>query len=612
MRRFIPQPPPRIFALTILVIAASVSPWARYEPPVAAQAPSARQVVAFDATATFLRTAPIDTATRATIISLATSGLAPGDELRLSYEVNNFKYGSFCDPTAPNVAAPGVFALGLFSRSSQLEGTGVLRRVPDAIDTGLRHFTSPNDDIAEDFRISPTGLTIKIPAGATHLFLGIADSFYADNCGQINVTIEQTGTQATCRLAGEMDATATFLRTAPIDSPTRATIIPLAARGFAPGDELRLSYEVSNFKYGSFCDPTAPNVAAPGVFVLGLFSRSDRIESQNTPQRVPDAVDAGLRHFTAPNDDIAEDFRIAPTGLTVKIPVGATHLLLGIADSFYADNCGRINVTIDRVVTQLTIPATTHGFSGDIFTLAQSFPLALTSTPPSGPTTGIATGLNFFSINATNFGGNITEIGGLAGFQPQGLAFSTPGGRVTGLSCLDSVWDFTFVLAGAGNTVGDTVSFFLQNPDGSGLLTLAVFTIEAGGARVTALHPSARFYVNNRLANIPPASLNTFLPFTQSAGNAGMRTVPLLMSLPMDPGSIFNECRQLGLSLTRGSGAGTLSLVVTDIVLVRQEVAGDRNRPGTGLIFGTGGGFPTGAMCAVNCPACLMPPTASQ
>ncbi len=556
-------------------------------------------VVAVDATSTFLRAESFDKPTLPRIIPLAASGLNPGDEIKLSYAVNGFKYGSYCDPGAPTVGAAGIFLLGVFSNSNQLDAQNVLRRVPGAIGAGLSYARPPADDIPEDYRIEPGSTSVKIPAGATHLFLGIADSFYADNCGQLNVTIERTGSQSpSCSSqSADLDAKASFLRAAEFDGPGAPRIVSLADIGLAPGDDVKLSYEVNGFKYGSYCDPAAPVVDAAGVVLLGLFSRSNQLEPASVLRRVPGAIDAGRPYVGPMDNDIPEDFRIAPGSTTIRIPGGATHLFLGIADSFYADNCGTLKLKVERGTTQLSIPATTHGFSGDIYPLASPFGMALTSTSGGG--------FNTFAINPTTFGGTVTDIGGLPGLQPQGLAYSTPGGKLSGLSCLDSVWDFTFEVASAGNTIGDTVTLFLQNPDGTGVLTLAVFTIEAGGARVTSLHPAARFYVNNRLANIPPTGVNALLPFSISAGTAGARTVPLLMSLPMDPGSIFMDCRQLGFSVMRSSGTGTLSLVFADIVLVRKEMTGDRNRPGVGLIFGLGGGYPTGAPCAVTCPGCL-------
>ena len=71
--------------------------------------------------------------------------------------------------------------------------------LPDALKAGDEVRTGPvglaamsqPDDIAEDFQIMPvSGTLIRIPAGATHLFLGLVDSFYKDNCGALTITIE--------------------------------------------------------------------------------------------------------------------------------------------------------------------------------------------------------------------------------------------------------------------------------------------------------------------------------------------------------------------------------------------------------------------------------------
>jgi hypothetical protein len=82
-----------------------------------------------------------------------------------------------------------------------------LRRVPDAVRTGDDIRTGPAghlessepDDIDEDFQILPaTGTNVRVPDGATHLFLGVADSFYKDNGGQISVSIERVGFYDVC------------------------------------------------------------------------------------------------------------------------------------------------------------------------------------------------------------------------------------------------------------------------------------------------------------------------------------------------------------------------------------------------------------------------------
>jgi hypothetical protein len=73
--------------------------------------------------------------------------------------------------------------------------------------------------------------------------------------------------------------------------------------------------------------------------------------------------------------------------------------------------------------------------------------------------------------------------------------------------------------------------------------------------------------------------------------------------------SPLNECLQLGVNLARSNGTGTTSVLITDVIVNRNEVAGDRNRTTTGFLGGLIGGYPTGAVCQAICPVCAPPPT---
>ncbi|MBI1765651.1 MAG: hypothetical protein HYR56_29970, partial [Acidobacteria bacterium] len=258
---------------------------------------------------------------------------------------------------------------------------------------------------------------------------------------------------------------------------------------------------------------------------------------------------------------------------------------------------------------QVSVPALTHGFTtsdrlpqGDHFLLPQPF----TFTVPSSTN---MPGFRMFQVNDANFGGDVPGIGGFAGTRLTGASYAMPGGNVTLLSCNDSVWDFSFLLASAGSTVGDTVGFYLQRADGDGTIRIAVFTHESGGARVTALHPNVQLFRENRLAN-GAGRLQTgdLIPLAQAAGAAGRRSALLTVSFDPSPGSPFNGCFQFGVNIRRGEGAGTSSLVITDVVVKRMEQRGDRNLPGRGLIGGLTGGYPTALVCPIICPNCVPPP----
>jgi len=251
---------------------------------------------------------------------------------------------------------------------------------------------------------------------------------------------------------------------------------------------------------------------------------------------------------------------------------------------------------------QLAVPAITKGFDAgqDTFALPEPFFLTLTS--------GANAAVNFFNITPASFGGTVVGVGGLPTLNPQGVSFSAPNGELSLLSCQDSVWDVAFVIASTGTTVGDKINLFLTSPGGAAII-VAGFTVEAGGVRLTTTHPGARLFLNNRQANGTTLGVGAFLPFANSGGTAGDRTDMLLLNIIMDPGAPFNGCFQLGANINRGPGIGTISLLITDVQLMRNELPGDRANVATGLLFGTSGGFPTGLLCPTLCPVC---PAATQ
>jgi uncharacterized membrane protein YidH (DUF202 family) len=74
---------------------------------------------------------------------------------------------------------------------------GPLHRVPDAIDAGLSYVTPDtyygkvSNDIPEDFGISGSGTSIRIPSGAVYLMLAVVDTGVSNNDGWIKVAIEK-------------------------------------------------------------------------------------------------------------------------------------------------------------------------------------------------------------------------------------------------------------------------------------------------------------------------------------------------------------------------------------------------------------------------------------
>jgi hypothetical protein len=91
-----------------------------------------------------------------------------------------------------------IVLIGLFSTTSELKSIEYLHRVPGAIDAGIDYktgktlFSNLSTDIPEDFIINYFFETVvEIPNDAKFLFLCIADLYYPDNSGSIQVSINQ-------------------------------------------------------------------------------------------------------------------------------------------------------------------------------------------------------------------------------------------------------------------------------------------------------------------------------------------------------------------------------------------------------------------------------------
>lgn len=157
-------------------------------------------------------------------------------------------------------------------------------------------------------------------------------------------------------LGATVNTRGTFLRTGS-DAPSAPTLVNLADNALRPGDGLRLRYHVPAPGF-SFVSCGGPYATDEQVQVLGVFSASATLLDSSRESRVPDAIDAGPDYVTSPTyfgglrTDIPQDFRLSPpTGLVVTIPQGATHLFLGIGDTYYSDNCGNPVVTLDQADT---------------------------------------------------------------------------------------------------------------------------------------------------------------------------------------------------------------------------------------------------------------------
>jgi len=242
----------------------------------------------------------------------------------------------------------------------------------------------------------------------------------------------------------------------------------------------------------------------------------------------------------------------------------------------------------------MAIPVVTHGPDGDQRLIQdQTLKFSVNTTPGAS--------FNVFNENTTNLG-----TGALTGLATQGMSAATPGSTTTALSCTDSFWDVNFVVRQSCNTIGDTVTVFLDvNGTKTPLMTLVV---EAGGARVTQV---ADYFTTSDRGLSSQLPVNTLLPFSAAGG-----TQTQLITFSM--GQSLMVCGRLGAEISRGSGAGVTSVVFSDVVVSRNDSDGGMaNGPGINADGSTSSDpnrfkhYPTGLLCPANdCPsACMTPPT---
>ncbi len=127
-----------------------------------------------------------------TILDLTSLSLTAGSTITLTAG-GSLNYGN-------STVLPAVLD-AVFSTSNTLNPSNVATRVPGAAAVGLPSgLTSPvtstfyglNNDIAQDFKVTTSGITFTIPNGALYLFIGISDSFMADNSGNVSINITET------------------------------------------------------------------------------------------------------------------------------------------------------------------------------------------------------------------------------------------------------------------------------------------------------------------------------------------------------------------------------------------------------------------------------------
>lgn len=162
-----------IAALVVLIVLA-VGLWFLLRPR-----PTPPTEVELSPRATFLRTSPTG-AEDARVLSLRELGLSPGDSVRL------VRLGRWAQGTGQAYG----HLLAVFSASDSLAPHDRRYRVPAALDAGPRRATGRHPiggwatDIPQDFSFGgphQDSVTVRVPDGASHLFLGVDDLLVGDN-----------------------------------------------------------------------------------------------------------------------------------------------------------------------------------------------------------------------------------------------------------------------------------------------------------------------------------------------------------------------------------------------------------------------------------------------
>jgi|GEM_PF-5411444 len=179
---------------------------------------------------TFLKVSDNDPLSLAPLkIRLADYGIHSGDIITLT-QTGSYYY----DPSKLNSAH---LMLAVFSQDDRVLDPSVVARVPGAIRSGPGVWSQATytggkywTDIPEDFRVSPTGTKVAVPAGATYLFVCADDCYYSDNTDGdgygVTISVNGKATGATRNL---------LQRLLPVGTTLRSGALGVAANGIAAG-----------------------------------------------------------------------------------------------------------------------------------------------------------------------------------------------------------------------------------------------------------------------------------------------------------------------------------------------------------------------------------------
>ena len=309
------MPSSRIYvALLLVVSAASAQQFAVPVDP-------GRTYLRADGEAANVDTVPFD---------LGAVGIVPGQYLELK---QNGAWGASAGAPESRRAMLGAFSVG-----PTLLPASTPARLPGAAAAGPAHATAANwfgapTDIPEDFVFSlesprPHAFVVRVPAGATHLFLSVPDDFWSDN-------VDADG-----------DLTATLRLVAPPSWPGTGDDLVVASgvngpAQWGPGADVKVSHAFDALTVGVL-SPVGGLVGAPFVFDATLI-----VIGVPPPLPFPFWPEIFLDPFSPATLVIALDFAtgIPPGGLFVGFTVpgglgGLSALVQAVAFSATARNGG--------------------------------------------------------------------------------------------------------------------------------------------------------------------------------------------------------------------------------------------------------------------------------
>ena len=186
-----------------------------------------------------------------------------------------------------------------------------------------------------------------------------------------------------------LDPRATFLRTNN-DLPQPPLVLDLQALGAAPRSWLQLE-TTGAFRYIAGGQDTHRSL-------VGVFSSSTQLLATSVQQRVPGAIAAGgafsggATYYGSLPMDIPQDFFISrntwASGVFVEVPPAATHLFLGVFDSWYQDN---VDPNGDYAVIVTLVPPLPLPGTGEHLELRTGVNAPATALPADKPAPGGST-----------------------------------------------------------------------------------------------------------------------------------------------------------------------------------------------------------------------------